>query len=124
MSLDSSDATATPPLIPLHCLQVTEPGPPVLAVLRTGAPVWVVRRHADVRQALTDPRLDRASLYAPDAPALTPYPNILDDPDALLNVDGAEHQRLRRTVQRAFTRGRSPVGAPGWPRWSTACWTT
>lgn len=113
MSLDSSDATATPPLIPLHCLQVTEPGPPVLAVLRTGAPVWVVRRHADVRQALTDPRLDRASLYAPDAPALTPYPNILDDPDALLNVDGAEHQRLRRTVQRAFT----PRAIARWRPW-------
>ncbi len=116
MSLDSSEATTAPPLIPLHCVQFTEPGPPVLAALRTGTPVWVVRRHADVRQALTDPRLNRASLYAPDAPALTPYPNLLDDPDGILNIDGTEHQRLRRTVQRAFT----PRAIAHWRPWVAA----
>ncbi|WP_051971261.1 cytochrome P450 [Kitasatospora azatica] len=90
-----------------------EAGPPMLTALRTGTPVWLVRRHADVRQVLTDPRLNRAHLYAPDAPALTPYPNLLDDPQSLLNLDGPDHQRLRRTVQRAFT----PRAIARWRPW-------
>ncbi|MFI9274259.1 cytochrome P450 [Kitasatospora sp. NPDC052896] len=113
MSLDHSEAPADTPLMPLHCLRRTPPGPPVLATLRTGTPVWVARRHADVRQVLTDPRLGRAGLYAPDAPALTPYPNLVDDPEGMLNLDGPEHQRLRRTVQRAFT----PRAIARWRPW-------
>ncbi|WSJ72114.1 cytochrome P450 [Kitasatospora sp. NBC_01302] len=90
-----------------------EPGPPTRTELLTGTPVWMVRRHADVRQVLTDPRLGRAELYAPNAPLLTPYPNLTDAPDGLLNLDGPEHQRLRRTVQRAFT----PRAIARWRPW-------
>ncbi|MFF7635466.1 cytochrome P450 [Kitasatospora sp. NPDC008050] len=113
MSLDHRDAPAAEPLIPLHCLRALEPGPPTRTELLTGTPVWLVRRHADVRQVLTDPRLGRAELYAPDAPRLTPYPNLTDEPDGLLNLDGPEHQRLRRTVQRAFT----PRAIARWRPW-------
>ncbi|PBC70875.1 cytochrome P450 [Streptomyces sp. TLI_235] len=102
-----------PALVPLHCLRHAEPGPPRLAALPTGTPVWVVTRHADVRQLLADPRLNRASLFAPDAPATTLVPNLLDDPQAMLNLDGEEHQRLRRTVQRAFT----PRAIARWRPW-------
>ncbi|WP_033820527.1 cytochrome P450 [Kitasatospora sp. MBT63] len=101
------------PLVPLHCLRHAEPGPPRLAVLPTGTPVWVCTRHADVRQVLTDPRIGRAPLYAPDAPPITLIPNILDDPDSMLNSDGPEHQRVRRTVQRAFT----PRAIARWRPW-------
>ncbi|GJF31231.1 cytochrome P450 [Kitasatospora sp. NE20-6] len=107
------DTTDTPALVPLHCLRHAEPGPPRLAALPTGTPVWVVTRHADARQVLTDPRLDRASLYAPGAPAVSLTPNLLDDPQALLNLDGEEHRRLRRTVQRAFT----PRAIARWRPW-------
>ncbi|MFB7471425.1 cytochrome P450 [Kitasatospora sp. NPDC056184] len=100
-------------LPPLHCLRLLEPGPPRLAALPTGTPVWLVSRHPDVRQVLTDPRLGRAPLYAPDAPPVTRAPNLLDDPTALLNIDGVEHQRLRRTVQRAFT----PRAIARWRPW-------
>ncbi|AUG75117.1 Cytochrome P450 [Kitasatospora sp. MMS16-BH015] len=113
MTVEQSQAPAGGPLIPLHCLRHAEPGPPRLAALPTGTPVWVVTRHADVRQALTDPRLDRASLYAPGAPPVTVIPNILDAPDTLLNIDGPEHQALRRTVQRAFT----PRAIERWRPW-------
>ncbi|MER5635427.1 cytochrome P450 [Kitasatospora sp. NPDC002227] len=113
MTVEQSQAPAGGPLIPLHCLLHAEPGPPRLAALPTGTPVWVVTRHADVRQALTDPRLDRASLYAPDAPQVTLVPNLLDAPDTLLNIDGPEHQALRRTVQRAFT----PRAIERWRPW-------
>ncbi|GHF63436.1 cytochrome P450 [Kitasatospora xanthocidica] len=105
--------TGTAPLPPLHCLRHLEPGPPRLAALPTGTPVWLVSRHADVRQVLTDPRLGRAPLYAPDAPPITVTPNILDDPQSMLNIDGTEHQRLRRTVQRAFT----PRAIARWKPW-------
>ncbi|WP_145908488.1 cytochrome P450 [Kitasatospora viridis] len=90
-----------------------DPAPPTLTELRTGTPAYLVRRHADVRQVLTDPRLDRSGLFAPDAPPLTPYPNLLDSPDTILSVDGVEHQRLRRTVQRAFT----PRAIERWRPW-------
>ncbi|MBO1416586.1 cytochrome P450 [Streptomyces sp. FH025] len=105
--------TGTAPLPPLHCLRHLDPGPPRLAALPTGTPVWLVSRHADVRQVLTDPRLGRAPLYAPDAPPIMSTPNILDDPQGLLNIDGIEHQRLRRTVQRAFT----PRAIARWKPW-------
>ncbi|MFF9641157.1 cytochrome P450 [Kitasatospora aureofaciens] len=105
--------TGTAPLPPMHCLRHLDPGPPRLAALPTGTPVWVVSRHADVRQVLTDPRLGRAPLYAPDAPPLMVTPNILDDPQSMLNIDGTEHQRLRRTVQRAFT----PRAIARWKPW-------
>ncbi|MFJ1703709.1 cytochrome P450 [Kitasatospora sp. NPDC088346] len=101
------------PLVPLHCLRHAEPGPPRLAALPTGTPVWLCTRHADVRQVLTDPRIGRAPLYAPDAPPITVTPNILDDPDSMLNSDGPEHQRVRRTVQRAFT----PRAIARWRPW-------
>ncbi|MFC9327074.1 cytochrome P450 [Kitasatospora sp. NPDC057015] len=113
MSVEQRPAESAPPLVPLHCLRHAEPGPPRLAALPTGTPVWLVSRHADVRQVLTDPRLNRALLYAPDAPPVSLTPNLLDDPDTLLNLDGAEHQQLRRTVQRAFT----PRAIARWRPW-------
>ncbi|WP_189786339.1 cytochrome P450 [Streptomyces capitiformicae] len=98
----------------MHCTRVKEPlGPPFLTELGTGTPVWVVQRHEDVRQLLTDPRLNRAHLYAPGAPALTLYPNLLDNPAILNNLDGPEHRRLRRTVGRAFT----PRALARWRPW-------
>ncbi|MEV6978571.1 cytochrome P450 [Kitasatospora sp. NPDC093806] len=100
-------------LPPLHCLRRLEAGPPRLGALPTGTPVWLVSRHADVRQVLTDPRLGRAPLYAPDAPPITLSPNLLDSPSSMLNTDGVEHQRLRRTVQRAFT----PRAIARWRPW-------
>ncbi|MFB6892366.1 cytochrome P450 [Kitasatospora sp. NPDC056327] len=100
-------------LPPLHCLRLLEPGPPRLAALPTGTPVWLISRHSEVRQVLTDPRLGRAALYEPDAPPIVLTPNILDDPASMLNIDGVEHQRLRRTVQRAFT----PRAIARWRPW-------
>ena len=113
MSVETGPAASQTPLVPLHCLRHAEPGPPRLAALPTGTPVWLVSRHADVRQVLTDPRLNRSQLFAPGAPPLSLSPGILDDPDVLLNLDGSEHQRLRRTVQRAFT----PRAIARWRPW-------
>ncbi|RPF38724.1 cytochrome P450 [Streptomyces sp. TLI_185] len=101
------------PLCPMHRIDLPEPGPPRPATLATGTPVWLVTRYADVRQVLMDPRFNRSSLHAEDAPPLLVVPNLLDDPNGLLNQDGEAHQRLRGTVQRAFT----PRAIARWRPW-------
>lgn len=112
--MENSAATPDQSLAPMHCPRDTGPlGPPFLTELSTGTAVWVVQRHADVRQVLTDSRLNRANLFAPDAPALTPFPNLLDNPDILINLDGTDHRRLRRLVGKAFT----PRAINRWRPW-------
>ncbi|MGW6412512.1 cytochrome P450 [Streptomyces vinaceus] len=109
-----SEAKPDEPLAPMHCQRPRGPlGPPFRTELRTGTPVWVVQRHADVREMLADPRLTRSHLFSEDAPAITPYPNLLDNPDILNNLDGIEHRRLRRTVSRTFT----PRAIARWRPW-------
>jgi cytochrome P450 len=105
----STDSTSRP-LPPMHRISLPEPGPPRLGTLATGTPVWIVTRYHEVREVLMDPRFNRSSLHAEDAPPLLVVPNLLDAPEGMLNQDGAAHQRLRGTVQRAFT-----------PR-AIACW--
>jgi len=98
----STESTSRP-LCPMHRIDLPEHGPPHPGTLATGTPVWLVTRYADVRQVLMDPRFNRSSLHAEGAPPLLVVPNLLDNPNGLLNQDGAAHQRLRGTVQRAFT---------------------
>ncbi|MFC8513591.1 cytochrome P450 [Streptomyces sp. NPDC057257] len=108
----STDSTSRP-LCPMHRVDLPEAAPPRPATLATGTPVWLVTRYADVRQVLMDPRFDRSSLHAPDAPPLLVVPNLLDDPNGMVNLDGEPHQRLRGTVQRAFT----PRAISRWRPW-------
>lgn len=108
----STDSTSRP-LCPMHRIAFPESGPPRPGTLATGTPVWLVTRYAEVRQVLMDPRFDRRSLKAEDAPPLLVVPNLLDTPDGLLNQDGPAHQRLRGTVQRAFT----PRAIARWRPW-------
>lgn len=104
-----------PALIPLHCLRFEEPGPPRPTELPDGSPAWLVGRHADVRQVLSDPRFGRAQLYAADAPALSDVPDLVNNPDLMFNQDGPDHLRLRRTLRRAFT----PRAVARWRPWIT-----
>jgi cytochrome P450 len=86
-----------------------EDRPVTLAAMPPGPPFWLVTRHADVRAALTDPRL------AKDATALgkllarrvgdgyqrSSVGQALHD--HMLNSDPPRHTRLRKLVSRAFT---------------------
>ncbi|MFC9003778.1 cytochrome P450 [Streptomyces microflavus] len=115
--MTTTDPTGTDPsLIPLHCLRFEEPGPPRLGELPGGAPAWLVSRHADVRQVLSDPRFGRAQLYAADAPPLSAVPDLVNNPDLMFNQDGPDHLRLRRTLRRAFT----PRAVARWRPWIAA----
>nr|WSU77755.1 cytochrome P450 [Streptomyces anulatus] len=101
---------------PMHRLFFEESGPPRPAELPGGGPAWLVSRYDDVRQVLSDPRFGRAQLYAPDAPALSDVPDLVNDPDLMFNQDGPDHLRLRRTLRRAFT----PRAVARWRPWIAA----
>ncbi|MGW1152371.1 cytochrome P450 [Streptomyces rubiginosohelvolus] len=101
---------------PMHRLHFEAPGPPCRTELPGGTPAWLVSRYADVRQVLSDPRFGRARLYAPDAPALSDVPDLVNDPDLMFNQDGPDHLRLRRTLRRAFT----PRAVARWRPWIAA----
>ena len=62
-----------------------------------GERLWVITRYADVRAALTDPRMASKAHGWQDA----------DGVHALLNIDPPDHTRLRRLLQGAFTARRA-----------------
>lgn len=69
-----------------------------------GDPVWIVSRYDDVKALLADPRLSLNSRHA--LPGYTGFglPPELDT--HLLNVDTADHTRVRRLLNAAFTARR------------------
>ncbi|WP_062210886.1 cytochrome P450 [Streptomyces sp. NBRC 109706] len=69
--------------------------------LPDGSPVWLVTRDAEVRPLLADPRLSVSKRHA-----RTPWRGFALPPELdanLLNLDGADHLRLRRLVSHGFT---------------------
>ena len=69
--------------------------------LPDGSAVWLVLREADVRAALTDPRLSVNKAHAGNGYKGFSLPPALDA--NLLNIDPGDHLRLRRLVSKAFT---------------------
>ena len=87
--------------------------PPEYAERRAGCPFGKVRlpsgdeavllvTYADSAAALADTRLSH-NLTAPGSPRITAGPSFFDDPESLLNKEGADHLRIRRIVASAFT---------------------
>lgn len=86
---------------------------PVLAELMQDGPLarirlphgegwaWLATRYEDVRMIADDPRFSRAA--AVDRPITRPAPHLEPDPGSLAFADGADHQRLRGTVERVFS---------------------
>ncbi|MEV0201538.1 cytochrome P450 [Nonomuraea sp. NPDC050691] len=81
-------------------LRETCPLAPV--VMPSGTPARLALRHADVREALGDPRFTR-DLTFPGAPRFAPGLSVDDDPFSISNMDPPEHSRLRRIASSAFT---------------------
>jgi hypothetical protein len=98
---------------------------PVMAQLREGCPVhpvtladghaaWLVVGYDEARTALADPRLskDMQAALARDGEIVAeglPGPALARH---MLNVDGADHTRLRRLVSAAFSPGRVEAMQP------------
>jgi cytochrome P450 len=70
-----------------------------------GSFVWLVTREPDVRAGLSDPRLSVDKAHSRDGYAGFSLPPALDR--NLLNIDAADHARLRRLVSGAFTGRRA-----------------
>jgi cytochrome P450 len=62
-----------------------------------------VTRYEDVRTVLTDPRFTRAGIFGAGDTEIIETSNVMSEERSILNVDDADHLRLRRLVQRAFT---------------------
>ena len=60
-------------------------------------------RYRDVRTTLTDPRFTRTGIFGAGDSEIIETSNVMSEERSILNVDDADHQRLRRLVQRAFT---------------------
>jgi cytochrome P450 len=67
--------------------------------------VWMITRYADVRAALTDPRLANKDHFEQDDGRSAP--SGVAGVHALLNTNPPEHTRLRRLLQKAFTPRRA-----------------
>jgi cytochrome P450 len=75
-------------------------GQPVCPVtLPTGDPAWLVLRHQDAKQVMTDRRLSRAAACAADAPRMLSQP---PNPEVILYMDPPRHSRVRRIAAAAL----------------------
>jgi cytochrome P450 len=81
-----------------------QPDGVVRTELPDGAAVWLVSRHADVKRLLADPQLALDKRHSRAGYRGFGLPPALDA--NLLNLDGADHARLRRLVATAFTARR------------------
>ncbi|MGW2049837.1 cytochrome P450 [Streptomyces sp. NPDC001858] len=79
-----------------------------------GDRLWLVTRHADVRAALTDPRLTR-QLGFPGAPRLAGE-DVTSLADSLFNLEGPRHAMLRKVLSGSFNRGAAQWWAAQWRR--------
>ncbi|MGW2816368.1 cytochrome P450 [Streptomyces sp. NPDC001415] len=79
--------------------------------LPSGDEVLLATAYDDIREVLAGTFFSR-DLRGPGAPRMLPGDALGDDPDALTNMDGPEHARLRRIVRGAFTPRRAEAWRP------------
>ncbi|MEZ0089065.1 cytochrome P450 [Streptacidiphilus sp. EB129] len=104
LALPSLDEAFGPDPYPMYA-KLREAGPVHRVLGPEGRPVWLITRYPEARAALADPALslDRSNA-APGAYGGLSLPPVLDA--NLLNMDGADHARLRRLVAPAFSAAR------------------
>jgi cytochrome P450 len=86
--------------------RMREEGPVTPVVLPHGERAWLVTRYADVRAALTDPRLHKDWAGKLTAPDWVPDEVIGYLAVHMLNSDPPNHARLRKLISKAFTARR------------------
>jgi cytochrome P450 len=73
-------------------------------VLPYGGEAWLAVRHADVRTVLSDPRFSRAAVVGRDMPRSRP--ELDENPNSIMNMDAADHARVRKFLAKTFTARR------------------
>lgn len=79
------------------------------SVAPSGTGFWLVSDYKLARQILADRRFCRTDADGQSVPSIASYNPA---PDAIINLEGAEHARIRRLVARAFTERRIAELAP------------
>jgi cytochrome P450 len=123
-------AAANPSAI-IHTLFFTPEGRanpyPHYHALREAAPIWrseslrswVLTRYDDCQAALRDPRLGKdyeRQMEFRIGPDWRRHPSVTRGEHSMVNVDGAEHLRLRRLVVKAFSKRTVEALRPGMER--------
>lgn len=90
--------------------RMRELGPVVRAVLPGEVTVWAVTSHALLARLVTDPRVSKdwrnwTAIQRGEIPGDWPLIGMVQVTN-MVTADGADHQRLRSPVARAFTRNR------------------
>jgi cytochrome P450 len=103
--------TRNAPLSPPPVYAVLREEPPRLIHVRSGQNVWLVTRHADVRELLADRRVSSDHVH-PNFPRVLPVPPV---PGILsfMRMDDPDHARLRRMLAQEFTVRRVDDMRPG-----------
>ena len=94
--------------------RLRESGPVCRVVGVGGLDVWLVTRHDDAREALTDPRLTSDLRGATDPRLLEQLPSTerTSALRSMIRLDPPDHTRLRRLVSTAFTARRVAAFEP------------
>jgi cytochrome P450 monooxygenase len=87
---------------------------PVRSALADGRPLWLVTRHADVREVLTSPAISSNPAHAgfPDVGAGQGVPSQDQIPGWFVGLDPPEHDRFRKALIPEFTVRRVRAMAP------------
>jgi cytochrome P450 len=75
-----------------------------------GKPAWLATRYEEVKTVLGDTRFSRAQAVGDDEPRVLPF---VQRPDSIFTSDPPDHNRLRKSVARAFTKRRVEAMRPG-----------
>jgi cytochrome P450 len=103
--------TRSAPLSPPPVYSVLREEPPRLIQVRSGQNVWLVTRHADVKELLVDRRVSSDHVH-PNFPRVLPVPPVAGIL-SFIRMDDPDHARLRRMLAREFTARRVDEMRPG-----------
>jgi cytochrome P450 len=114
-SADVKDITfpfrRTTPLVPPTIYHELREGPPRQVSLKDGSKVWLVTRHADVCELLTDDRIssDHTKAGFPQVLPVPPVPGVM----SFIRMDDPDHARLRTMLVRDFSARQINTMRPG-----------
>jgi cytochrome P450 len=104
--------TTTKPQTPPPAGEIQDVCPATLVTIPSGHPAYLVSRHNEALQVLSDPVFSRAEVFRTQGTNYT-GPGASSTGDMLLDMDPPQHSRIRGLVAKAFSRRRVEAMRPG-----------